>query len=234
MLPVESEAEAANLRRRSAELERRARQLRSDRSASAAKALGPLAADSHVEAAQPQTVVHGLSAQQDQLGTRSVPAISVGALQALSEDSALDSSSLLLAEQPAQLHQPGTAGVQPMKRPRQGVQQIMASDVQENTRQPATAPGADPAALTGPQRAPKTAETAPGLVVWGTVKGWPPWPAIVLTAEEMDVAGVVGQHGNIVKGQPNSSARQCQRCMNAILALHATCAYMYWPWHDCP
>lgn len=45
-----------------------------------------------------------------------------------------------------------------------------------------------------------TEQIAPGLVVWGTVKGWPPWPAIVLTQEEMDVAGVIGQRGNLLKG----------------------------------
>lgn len=47
---------------------------------------------------------------------------------------------------------------------------------------------------------PRNEQIAPGLVVWGTVKGWPPWPAIVLTAEEMDVAVVLGQRGNLLKG----------------------------------
>ena len=42
--------------------------------------------------------------------------------------------------------------------------------------------------------------TAPGLVVWGSVKGWPPWPGIVLTEEEMDVAGVHGKQGQDLKG----------------------------------
>lgn len=42
--------------------------------------------------------------------------------------------------------------------------------------------------------------SAPGLVVWGSVKGWPSWPGIVLTEEEMDVAGVQGKQGQILKG----------------------------------
>lgn len=39
-----------------------------------------------------------------------------------------------------------------------------------------------------------------GLVVWGLTKGWPAWPALVITEEEIEVADVQGSRKNLQKG----------------------------------
>ena len=68
---------------------------------------------------------------------------------------------------------------------------------------------------------PGEAQVAPGVVVWGTVKGWPPWPAIVLTEEEMDVAGVLGKHGHILKGGIVSLVCQAIMCHTVNTDVHS-------------
>ena len=72
--------------------------------------------------------------------------------------------------------------------------------VQHAPRAMQTAPAVVHVAGEALQRSPGDTQAAPGMVVWGLVKGWPPWPAIVLTEEEMDVAGVLGKQGHILKG----------------------------------
>lgn len=71
------------------------------------------------------------------------------------------------------------------------------------------------------QISPGDAQAAPGMVVWGTVKGWPPWPAIVLTDEEMDVAGVLGKHGHILKGGIVSLVCQAMMCHTVNTDVHS-------------
>ena len=39
-----------------------------------------------------------------------------------------------------------------------------------------------------------------GMVVWGNFKGWPAWPGLVTTEEEMDVAEVIGKRGQLLQG----------------------------------
>ena len=39
-----------------------------------------------------------------------------------------------------------------------------------------------------------------GLVVWGLTKGWPAWPALVITEEEIEVADVQGSRKNLQTG----------------------------------
>ena len=39
-----------------------------------------------------------------------------------------------------------------------------------------------------------------GMVVWGNFKGWPAWPGLVTTEEEMDVAEVIGKRGQMLQG----------------------------------
>lgn len=43
-----------------------------------------------------------------------------------------------------------------------------------------------------------------GLVVWGLTKGWPAWPALVITEEEIEVADVQGSRKNLQKGAGNT------------------------------
>ena len=44
-----------------------------------------------------------------------------------------------------------------------------------------------------------------GLVVWGLTKGWPAWPALVITQEEIEVADVQGSRKNLQKGAGQSA-----------------------------
>ena len=39
-----------------------------------------------------------------------------------------------------------------------------------------------------------------GMVVWGNFKGWPAWPGLVTTEEEMEVAEVIGKRGQLLQG----------------------------------
>lgn len=240
LLSAEAEAEASNLRRRGSDLERRAKQLRSERPAAAAKGPEVTATSLNQEAAQGADAVAHSSNVQLKPETDLMSDTAIPGPQALPVRNAMDSLNVLPAGQSIQIssEQAGTASVQSIKDPQQGVQQNMALDAQADKRLSATAPGAAPVAFRAPQRAREAAQTAreaaqtaPGLVVWGTVKGWPPWPAIVLTEEEMDVAGVVGQRGTIVKGILSSNRTQFIT-LEHIAILYVICVFVYQSWHD--
>ena len=50
------------------------------------------------------------------------------------------------------------------------------------------------------REAPAQGNVLQGMVVWGNVKGWPAWPGLVTTEEEMDVAEVIGKRGQLLQG----------------------------------
>ena len=78
-----------------------------------------------------------------------------------------------------------------------------ASEAEEDATEAAVAATAQEDVLQTAERRPEAAEAGDvlqGLVVWGSFKGWPAWPGLVTTEEEMDVAEVKGKKGQLLKG----------------------------------
>ena len=64
-----------------------------------------------------------------------------------------------------------------------------------------------------------------GLVVWGLTKGWPAWPALVITEEEIEVADVQGNRKNLQKGAGQAAVHTAHPC-NHVGAIDDTCSSM--------
>ena len=61
-----------------------------------------------------------------------------------------------------------------------------------------------------------------GLVVWGLTKGWPAWPALVITEEEIEVADVQGSRKNLQKGAGRAAVHTAHLYAH-IAAIDNTC-----------
>ena len=64
-----------------------------------------------------------------------------------------------------------------------------------------------------------------GLVVWGLTKGWPAWPALVITEEEIEVADVQGSRKNLQKGAGHAAVHTAHP-YNHVGAIDDTCRSM--------
>lgn len=68
-----------------------------------------------------------------------------------------------------------------------------------------------------------------GLVVWGLTKGWPAWPALVITEEEIEVADVQGSRKNLQKGAGHAAVHTAHPYSH-VSAIDDTCRSMcIWP-----
>ncbi len=65
-----------------------------------------------------------------------------------------------------------------------------------------------------------------GLVVWGLTKGWPAWPALVITEEEIEVADVQGSRKNLQKGAGHAAVHAAHPYTH-VSAIDNTCRSIY-------
>ena len=73
--------------------------------------------------------------------------------------------------------------------------------------------------------------TLQGMVVWGSFKGWPAWPGLVTTDEEMDVAEVKSKKGQLLKGMPSwlQSTPVQGRIAGSVQVQAISCPRLLWP-----
>lgn len=180
--------EAAALRKRGSQLERLAQQLRlASRSATTPK---PSITEGQQHTARQ---IASLPLQQQgelhfslQQGDASLPAAQEAAAQqlAMAATAAAAQQDQAVVAQDGQSLPAGAAAAQ------QGQNSHAEASAQLDVAQEAVAQ---------PQAAAQ-GDFCQGLVVWGTFKGWPAWPGLVTTEEEMDVAEVKSKKGQLLKG----------------------------------
>lgn len=218
MVGAEAEAEANALRKRGVQLERRAQQLRS-----ASKGISPPhvgTTPTPVEASVPQqhALPQGLLPRtQDPAGQVHNPPSTASELPAMQPQetqhrlerlSSQEGVGVDMAQQ--QLHGIASAAVLHQADASLATQsplQLAASAPPPQQEQvPLAATGAVAApeevaqGMVAPLEASAQGSTLQGMVVWGNFKGWPAWPGLVTTEEEMDVAEVKGKKGQLLQG----------------------------------
>ena len=219
---AEAEAQANALRKRGLQLERHAQQLRAaSRSVTASKV--PTAPSTHEVAASQQLLPHTQEAAEQvhkPLSIPQLPAKQPQGTQPSSEQCLRSQEGVRLDVAQQQRQQlPSVAAAAPTHQgtasvPAKAVQQVTveahaqaAAPQQEEHTPLAIASLAATEALheeaqgvAAQHEATAQGSVLQGMVVWGNFKGWPAWPGLVTTEEEMDVAEVIGKRGQLLQG----------------------------------
>lgn len=199
---AEAEAEADALRKRGLQLERHAQQLRSASRGSTASQVSVTHGAEEVAvpqqpAVQPQETQQRLKRLPSQEGMsldeaqqQLQEAASVGTLQQA------EASVMTLSAQQVAASVPPQTGP-----PQQEEEQAELATAESAAVAAAAADGAVAQGVVAQHEAPAQGSTLQGMVVWGIFKGWPAWPGLVTTEEEMDVAEVKGKKGQLLQGR---------------------------------
>lgn len=218
---TEAETQANALRKRGLQLERHAQQLRAaSRSITASKV--PTAPSTQKVAASRQLLPRTQEAAEQvhkPLSIPQLPAEQSQETQQSSEQHLPSEESVTLTSVQQQQQVPNVAAAAPTQQgtasaSAKAVQQVTAAaqaaaaPQQEEDTPPATAGLAATEAVheeaqgvvAAQHEAAAQGSVLQGMVVWGNFKGWPAWPGLVTTEEEMDVAEVIGKRGQLLQG----------------------------------
>lgn len=203
MVCAEAEAEAGALRKRGLQLERHAQQLRSaSRGMTASQVSVTHGAE---EVALPQQPTGQPKETQQRL--ERLPSQQDASLDEAQQQLQEVASAAAVQQAEASVVTPSAqqfaASVPPQAGPQQQEDEQAALATAESAAAAAAAVATRVEVAQGvvaQHEAHAQGSTLQGMVVWGNFKGWPAWPGLVTTEEEMDVAEVKGRKGQLLQG----------------------------------
>ncbi|KAL3130595.1 hypothetical protein ABBQ38_008399 [Trebouxia sp. C0009 RCD-2024] len=202
LLLQEAEAEAGALRKRGLQLERHAQQLRSaSRGMTASQVSVTHGAE---EVALPQQPTGQPKETQQRL--ERLPSQQDASLDEAQQQLQEVASAAAVQQAEASVVTPSAqqfaASVPPQAGPQQQEDEQAALATAESAAAAAAAVATRVEVAQGvvaQHEAHAQGSTLQGMVVWGNFKGWPAWPGLVTTEEEMDVAEVKGRKGQLLQ-----------------------------------